>query len=775
MAERPTLRVFVVAHPDGPLTGFLLRRWDAFFDQPPPSVLAADEQQLFTLLEQKLQQQLIDGDQLERYLWTEALQLHSVDINVYPLSAVNKRPVIGKRRIPLRLSYVACPYEKGGYRLMLPRFGWWLVVEDLSVAAPSIERAVSASLLGEDPHWVYEFRRDGQERVEAWHPDLVRDENRGAAFGDDDDDDGFDELHKVADEMVALAKRKQLPPVYGRQPKLDALVPALSRSPLPSLLLVGEAGVGKTTFVYRLAHTILRNRKTNPDLPARVWRSSAERIIAGMVYLGMWQKRCYDLIEELCYEGDYLYLDRLSSFIQPRSGGGTIAELFYPALRDGEISLILECSERELALARRKAPALLALMTIVRLSPQGLDEAMEQLATYHAKQLPAQTLHPDGLRALVLYLDAFRRDSHFPGKGFHFVDWLARQPELSKNKTLYPADIAKAVALQTGLPEALVSLDRPLPRQKIMAELQKGVIGQDAACDRCAAVIARFKARLNDPNRPIGTLLFVGPTGVGKTELAKQLARYLFADEAKMVRLDMSEYASPGSSLRLMEVGQGVATLAERVRQAPLSLVLLDEIEKAHPEVFDLLLGVLDEGRMVDQGGRVVDFRMTLVVMTSNLGVSRAAQIGFSDDDLATKGAAISSHFLGDVKRHFRPEFFNRLDAVIPFFPLTPSIIGQIVNLELRKAARRPGLSSKQLTLIASDAARQSLASRGYHPTMGARPLKRLIEHEVIVPLAVNMARDPELARQRIHIIVDDDPQAGHLDANQRQRAIIVS
>jgi ATP-dependent Clp protease ATP-binding subunit ClpC len=263
-------------------------------------------------------------------------------------------------------------------------------------------------------------------------------------------------------------------------------------------------------------------------------------------------------------------------------------------------------------------------------------------------------------------------------------------------------------------------------------------------------VLARFKANLVDPERPIGTLLFVGPTGVGKTELAKQLARTTFGGEERMIRLDMSEYMLPGSVHRLMAARPGTQSLAVRVREQPLSLVLLDEIEKAHAEVLDLLLGVLGEGRLTDESGRFVDFRTTLIVMTSNLGVSDMRPVGFGD--------ASDAGFLRRVRAHFRPELYSRIDQVLAFRALAPADVERIVDLELAAASKRTGIVRRRLRLQASPAARAWLAEVGYHPTRGARPLRRLVEERVMTAIAAKLASTPDFRDATIRIYTASEP-----------------
>ncbi len=765
MSER-SLRVYFVTHWNGNLSGIVLRRWDALFDKPPPAAYGASEEEVLAQLEVAVQERAVEEHNLERYLWEERFEVHRAAVTIFPQTAVKKQPVIGKKRVPLRLSYVACKMKGGAFRVMLPRFGFWMMVEDLEVAAETLRNLVSAALLGERPRWLYDFRREGDEYVREWAPAILE---RGAADEAEEQEEASERptLRTVAEELVELAARHKLAPVIGEDPEFRAQQEALRRAPPPSILLVGPSGVGKSTWVRRLARHLLDQRRQDKSrVVPRLYRTSGERIIAGMVYLGQWQERCFRLIEELSHEGDYLYVDRLTSIMQVQSDGGSIAGLLAPSLHAEALSLIAECSEAELEHYRRRAPAFVGAFTIIRLRPTPAAEMPKLVAQYAARRLPGVALHPGAVIRLCQHLDTFQPDQSFPGKGFRFVDWLAQQqstregaPEPAPGAkagaeaaTIYPGDAARLYARFSGLPEELLSDDRPLPTGAIAEALGARVIGQREACDAAARVVARFKARLHDPERPLGTLLFVGPTGVGKTELAKSLASYLFGDERRLVRLDMSEYLSGGSVTRLTEVGQGAGSLAERIRLQPLSLILLDEIEKAHPAVFDLLLGVLGEGRLSDALGRRVDFRGTLVVMTSNLGASDATPIGFGERE--------QDAFLRTVRQHFRPEFVNRLDQVVVFRRLAPTDLERIVELELRKAGARTGLERRNLRLFPTAEARALLARLGYHPTRGARPLRRVIEERVVTPLAVRLSREPALCDRRIALCVEGADRA---------------
>lgn len=740
--KKKTFRVYFIAHQDGRRTAILMRNWSMFFDTPAPSAYGADEEDCYRQLELALKKaELEKKDDPQRYLWDEEFATRKITVEIHPQTVIEKRTVIGKKNIPLRLTYAYSEVEHGGYRVMLPRFDWWFIVEDLEVGPEILKAALSSALVGEKPKWIYDFRAETDEYVREWSPAMLAglEDSRTLPVVSE-----FATLETVAEELVEKATRHKLPPVVGIEADTVTYAKYLEKTPPPSLLLVGGPGVGKSTWVRRLARYFAgEKREKRREKVPRVWSTSRDRIIAGMVYLGMWQERCLNIVEELASEGDYLYVDRLTSLLQAQADGASIAEVFAPMMISEEISLIAECTETELERARKRAPSFVNAFQIVRLSEPAAGEVPPLLLQYQARKNSKATIHPEGLRRLVRHLDAFQRDRCFPGKAFRFVDWLAAE-HTATAATLYPKDVSLAYSRFSGLPLELISDEHSATQHEIAEKLRAKVIGQDDACARAASILARFKAGMNDPNKPCGSLFFVGPTGVGKTELAKQLARYMFGNEERMVRLDMSEYMTPGSAQRLLEVGDGAKTLAERVRQEPLSLLLLDEIEKAHPEVFDLLLGILGEGRLTDSLGRLVDFRMVVIVMTSNLGAGEASAVGF--------GGQARSDFATAARKHFRPELWGRIDEVLSFRALSREDIERIVDLTIASLSERTGLLRRALSIEVEPAARSLLAELGYHPTRGARPLKRLVEEAVITPVAVRMARDPGFRERKIFV-----------------------
>jgi ATP-dependent Clp protease ATP-binding subunit ClpC len=734
----PSFRAFFSKHPNGCLTGALLRTWDWIFDRPAPVAYGATQQDVCDALEASLLAAVAAGeDELDRYLWDESFSVKTIRIDVRPQTAMRGASMVGKRTIPIEMTYLASRVPGAGFRIVVPRFEWRFIVEDLSVAPEMLRQALSTVLLGETAREVYEFRKEGEEFVHAFAPRAARDLKPS-----EEDEESFPTLRGVGDDLVEVALRRKLPVPVGECPELDEAAPLTDRDPPGSLLLLGPPGVGKSTWVSRLAHAKARAKRQKRDV-SRLWSTTADRLLAGMSYLGMWQQRCLDLIEELSYEGDYLYLGRLTDILREQPDGDTIAGMLLEPIREGEVSIIVEATEQELSAATRRAPSFVSALQVVRLKEPSAALMHDWVLDYQRRRASRVELHPAAIGQLVHYLRAFRPDTAFPGKAFRFVDWLdqqaaARTPRPEQPRMIYPRDVSDALSRYTGLPLALISDDVPASADWMAAQLARGVVGQDAACAAAARVLARFKAGLNDPERPCGTLLFTGPTGVGKTELAKQLARTMFGDESRMIRLDMSEYMLPGSASRLLDADERTSSLARRVRQQPLSLVLLDEIEKAHPEVFDLLLSILGEGRLSDEEGRLVDFRMALIVMTSNLGAGGPRDVGFA----TAESDAVEGGLERAVRAFFRPEFFNRIDHVVGFRTLGLDDVERIVDLEVERAALRPGLARRGLRLRVTRRARRRLAELGFLPEQGARPLKRVFEARVIAPVAARMAAD---------------------------------
>lgn len=511
-----------------------------------------------------------------------------------------------------------------------------------------------------------------------------------------------------------------------------------------SLILLGEPGVGKTTVLCGAVAATERGRK---NCAPRFWRTSASRISAGMRYLGEWEERCEKLIEELkSIEGTLCFND-IGELLQ--SGGKnaetSIAAYLLGFLRRNELRMVIEATPDSLAAARRQLPEFVAFFEIHTIHPQPRAASVGVIERILADRATSAGIElGDGVPGLLYrYFERFEPYRGMPGAACDFAKRLVEiTAKQGQGTPLDGACVTRRYQERTGLPNFILDDSHVLTTATPLAAFVREVKGQDAACRAMAATIIRYKAGLNDPHRPIAVLLFAGPTGVGKTQLAKVFTRYLFGENGdnRLIRLDMSEFAGPGAADRLMGTyAEEPTPLVRGIRTQPFSVILLDEIEKAAPEVFDLFMGIFDEGRHTDPFGRLSHFQSSVIIMTSNLGVSRRDSPGFNADGPSAED------FRKAVMAFFRPEFFNRMDAIVPFAPLAPDTVKDIALKEIEDFRNRETFRIRGLVLDVSPAIFERLFQRGYDPKLGARPLQRALEELVTTPVARYLARHPHL------------------------------
>lgn len=576
-------------------------------------------------------------------------------------------------------------------------------------------------------------------------------------------------LKQVAEPMGDRAIRKNFARAWGRESEVGLLVQKLHRE-RANVLLVGEGGVGKTTLLVdavKESEALIRqdekrsdgrgdarNETSGVNRSPRYWLTSAGRIVAGMKYLGQWEARVEELIAELGEIDGVLCVEQLLELVR-RGGFGpsdSVAAFLVPYLARAELRMVAEATPAELDACRRLLPGLTELFQIVPVRSFDrstaitvLDRQLETAASGPGLQVQRGT----GERIARLFR-RFLPYAPFPGPSSGFARELVEAQARAGCKTVDADDAIDRFRRRTGLPELFLRDELTLDHDQVREWFRSRVIDQAAACEAATDVVLTFKAGLNDPGRPPAVLLFCGPTGVGKTQTALALAEYFFGnahrdantnqssprrdpksdDRNRLIRLDMSEYAGFDAVARLLGPPNGdPGPLVNRIRRQPFSVLLLDEIEKASPDVFDTLMGVFDEGRLTDSYGRVTNFRSTIVIMTSNLGAGETSAVGFGRD-------VRPPNYQAAAQRFFRPEFFNRMDAVVTFEPLKPQTVRTITRRELNAIAEREGALRAGVRFLWGESLVDHLAQVGFDARYGARPLQRAIEHRLVAPLA---------------------------------------
>jgi len=635
----------------------------------------------------------------------------------------------------------------------------------------------------------------------------------GAKMEDAGSESRFQSLEKYGVDLTALAREDKLDPVIGRDKEVLRLMEVLVRRTKNNPVLIGEPGVGKTAIVEGLARHIISGKVPEPLKGRRVVALDVGAMLAGSKFRGEFEERLKTVVNEVkASNGEIiLFIDELHTIVGAGGAEGAMdaSNLLKPALARGELRCIgattlddyREGIERDPALERRFAP--------IFVDEPSVEDTIEILRGLRDRyeEHHGLTIQDDAVEAAVHLSDRYIQDRSMPDKAIDVMDeaaakvrlrasiedadtprarmaalreqedeaWQARDyekaaevkaerlkmeqehPELTdepepERRAVTPQHVAEVVAQWTGVPVRNIFSEEADKLLHLEDALHARVIQQDEAVQVVADAIRRSRSGLGDPKRPIGSFLFLGPTGVGKTELAKTLAEFLFDDDDALLRLDMSEYREPHTVSRLFGSPPGYVgfdqggQLTEAVRRRPYQVILFDEIEKAHPEVWSALLQILDDGRLTDGHGRTVDFRNTVIIMTSNVGSVRAfskrrEHLGFDlGNPEFARDEGMHARVMASLKETFRPEFINRIDEIIVFDRLSHESLRQIVDGMLRQLRER--LNERELKLELTDAARDWLVEHGYDQDFGARPLRRLIQRQVENELARQVLAD---------------------------------
>jgi ATP-dependent Clp protease ATP-binding subunit ClpC len=612
-------------------------------------------------------------------------------------------------------------------------------------------------------------------------------------------------VDQLAVDLTSLAEEGKLDPVIGRIMEIERVIQILARRTKNNPALIGEPGVGKTAIVEGLAQRILDGDVPAPLLDKRVLQLDVGSLVAGTMYRGQFEERLKRVIDELKQAEAILFIDEVHMLVGAGAAGSSVdaANILKPALSRGELQVIGATThdeyrkhiESDSALERRFQP--------VMVEEPNVDETIEILHGIRSayEEHHRLSISDEALDAAAQLSSRYVTDRFLPDKAIDLIDEsssrvrmykspaaktakeligqikeirmshglaledgryeeaqeiLERQEALesqldrlqnvwdrSNSPVVSAEDIAEVVSMWTGVPVMQIAQEESIRLLKMEEDLRTHIVGQEEAIEAISKAVRRARAGLKDPRRPIGSFIFLGPTGVGKTELTKALARFLFGSEDALIQLDMSEFMERHSVSRLVGAPPGyvgyeeAGQLTEALRRRPYSIVVFDEIEKAHPEAHNMLLQIMEEGHLSDARGRTVDFRNALIVMTSNVGadmIKRQTSIGFDikrDEELEEHLAyqEMRKKLLDSLKRVFRPEFINRVDTVIVFRALSMESIKEIVHLEVDKVSLR--LEDHDIVINITPEALELLAELGYDPEFGARPLKRVIQQNI--------------------------------------------
>ncbi len=585
-------------------------------------------------------------------------------------------------------------------------------------------------------------------RGESEHPQLPDgDENHEKAEPDRATRPPTPLLDKYGRDLTELARRGKIGEAIGREREIRAVARTLTRSKKNNPLLIGDAGVGKTAVIEGLAYNIVKGTAPSSLLDRRIVQIEIGTLVAGTSLRGQFEERLVGIVDEARnVSGIILFIDEIHTIV---GAGDTIdsnldaANILKPALSRGEIVCIGATTHEEYHNAIAQDAALerrFRTITIEEPSAEDTLTILTQVQGHYSDHHKVQ-INTDALQAAVTLSAKYMIDRRQPDKALDLLDEACARVVIhgsadgESSRVVTGESVAEVLAEWTGIPLAEISEDERRKYQRMEADLKSRVIGQDHAIASVADAIKTNRAGLADPCRPVGVFLFLGPSGVGKTELAKSLAEFLFGNEDALIRLDMSEFHDEHTVARLIGSPPGYkdsqrgGQLTEALRRKPYSVVLLDEVEKAAPEVFDLFLQVFDDGRLTDSRGVTIDARHAVWIMTSNIGTSEVGkQLGLRTEGIRTP------NYNAVLKRFFRPEFLNRLDEVIIFNALSEKVLVDVLDLHLQELRER--LAKQHLTLQLDENARALILGQGYDPANGARPLRRTIERLVTRPLS---------------------------------------
>jgi ATP-dependent Clp protease ATP-binding subunit ClpA len=570
----------------------------------------------------------------------------------------------------------------------------------------------------------------------------ARPESTGQENRDDESASTASALESYATNLNELARQGKIDPLIGREKEVLRVIQVLCRRRKNNPLLTGESGVGKTAVIEGLARMIEEHQVPDVLKDNIIYSLDLGALLAGTKYRGDFEKRLKNLLGELKKNPkSILFIDEIHTIIGAGAASGGVMDasnLLKPVLTTGELRCVGSTTYQEYRGIFEKDRALSRRFQKIDVEEPDVETTYKILKGLKSRFEEHHDLRysDSALRAASELAGKYINDRFMPDKAIDVIDeagaWQRLQPESKRKKLIQASDVERVVAAIARIPPQHVTTSDVQSLRSLETNLKMVVFGQDEAISSLATAIKLSRAGLGNPDKPIGSYLFSGPTGVGKTEVSRQLARIMGIE---LLRFDMSEYMERHTVSRLIGAPPGYVgfdqggLLTEAVSKHPHCVLLLDEIEKAHPDVFNLLLQVMDHGALTDNNGRKADFRNVILIMTTNAGAQEMsrASIGFTHQDHSSDGMEV-------IKRSFSPEFRNRLDAIVQFGPLGPATIRTVVDKFLVELQVQ--LDNKKVTLDVDESAREWFAEHGYSPLMGARPMARLIQEKLKKALA---------------------------------------